>query len=132
MYKSYFDQVESILAENIAPAKKVEKLEILTSLMKNIAQTAPEAAQSVLQPKMNTQSSLPQTPLTTAQNTPHSVSTEIKAPTLEQVRAEGNALSSPTLSADPFRNGRQALMGGTNIAQMKKQTSNIVKGRSKK
>lgn len=132
MYKSYFDQVESILDENIAPAKKVEKLEILTSLMKNIAQTAPEAAQSVPQPKMNTQSSLPQTSLTTAQNTPHSVSTEIKAPTVEQVRAEGNALSSPTLNADPFRNGRQALMGGTNIAQMKKQTSNIVKGRSKK
>lgn len=132
MYKSYFDQVESILAENIAPAKKVEKLEILTSLMKNIAQTAPEAAQSVLQSKMNTQSSLPQTTPTTAQNTPHSVSTEIKAPTVEQVQAEGNALSSPTLNADPFRNGRQALMGGTNIAQMKKQTSNIVKGRSKK
>lgn len=132
MYKSYFDQVESILAENIAPAKKVEKLEILTSLMKNIAQTAPEAAQSVPQTKMNTQSSLPQTTPTAAQNTPHSVSTEIKAPTVEQVRAEGNALSLPTLNADPFRNGPQALRGGTNIAQMKKQTSNIVKGRSKK
>lgn len=136
MYQSYFNQVEQILAEPISATKKVEKISILTDLMKNIAQTAPEAPQGVSALKTTNHPSLPQTrltePLTQAQGK-NSSDHQVHAPTAEDIKAE------PALSSSPLR---MPTMGTpkdgvartdiSDLMSMRANTTKLVKNRNKK
>lgn len=136
MYQSYFNQVEQILAEPISAAKKVEKISILTDLMKNIAQTSPEPLQGVPALRTTNHPSLPQTrltePLTQAQSK-NSSDHQVHAPTAEDIKAE------PALSSSPLR---MPTMGTpkdgvartdiSDLMSMRANTTKLVKNRNKK
>ena len=136
MYQSYFNQVEQILAEPISAAKKVEKISILTDLMKNIAQTAPEPLQGVPALKTTNHPSLPQTrltePLTQAQSQ-NSSDHQVHAPTAEDIKAEpaisSSPLKMPTMGTPKDGVARTDI---SDLMSMRAKTTKLVKNRNKK
>lgn len=136
MYQSYFNQVEQILAESISATKKVEKISILTDLMKNIAQTAPEPLQGVPALKTtNHPSSMPTRltePLTQAQSQ-NSSDHQVHAPTAEDIKAEpaisSSPLKMPTMGTP--KNG-VARTDISDLMSMRAKTTKLVKSRNKK
>lgn len=136
MYQSYFNQVEQILAESISATKKVEKISILTDLMKNIAQTAPEPIQGVPALKTTNHPSLPQTrltePLTQAQSK-NSSDHQVHAPTAEDIKAEpaisSSPLKMPTMGTPKDGVARTDI---SDLMSMRAKTTKLVKNRSKK
>lgn len=136
MYKSYFNQVEQILAESISAPKKVEKISILTDLMKNIAQTAPEPAGDVKVIKtIENPSPMPTRPVgpvitTQSQN---SSDHQMHAPTAEDIKAEPALSSSPLKT--PIMGTPKDGIARTDISDLMKMragTTKLVKNRSKK
>lgn len=136
MYKSYFQQVEQILAESISAAKKVEKISILTDLMKSIAQTAPEPAEDVKVIKTienpSPMPTRPVGPLTQAQSQ-NSGDHKVHAPTAEDIKAE------PALSSSPLKMPTMGTpkdgVARTDISDLMKMragATKLVKNRSKK
>ena len=136
MYKSYFNQVEQILAEAISANKKVEKISILTDLMKNIAQTAPDPAGDVEVIKTienpSPMPTRPVGPLTQAQSQ-NSGDHQVHAPTAEDIKAE------PALSSSPLKMPTMGTpkdgVARTDISDLMKMragTTKLVKNRSKK
>lgn len=136
MYKSYFQQVEQILAESISAAKKVEKISILTDLMKSIAQTAPEPAEDVKVIKtIENPSPIPARPvgpviITQSQN---SGDHQVHAPTAEDIKAEpalsSSPLKMPTMGAPKDGVARTDI---SDLMKMRAGTTKLVKNRSKK
>ena len=136
MYQSYFNQVEQILAEPISAPKKVEKISILTDLMKNIAKTAPEPLQGVPALKTtNYPSSMP-TRLTEPLTQPQSQNSsdhQVHAPTAEDIKAEP-AISSlplkmPTMGTPKDGVARTDI---SDLMSMRAKTTKLVKNRNKK
>lgn len=136
MYQSYFNQVEQILAESISAAKKVEKISILTDLIKNIAQTAPETLQGVPALKTTNHPSLPQTGLTEPLTQPQSQNSgdhQVHAPTAEDIKAEPSLTSSPLKM--PTMGTPKDGVARTDISDLMKMragATKLVKSRSKK
>ena len=136
MYKSYFNQVEQILAEPISAPKKVEKISILTDLMKNIAQTAPEPAGDVKVIKtIENPSPAPTRPvgpviITQSQN---SSDHQVHAPTAEDIKAEP-ALSSSPLKVPTMGTPKDGVARTdiSDLMKMRAGTTKLVKNRSKK
>lgn len=136
MYQSYFNQVEQILAESISAPKKVEKISILTDLIKNIAQTAPEPLQGVPALKTtNHPSSMPTRftePLTQAQSQ-NSGDHQVHAPTAEDIKAEpaisSSPLKMPTMGTPKDGVARTDI---SDLMKMRAGTTKLVKNRSKK
>lgn len=136
MYKSYFNQVEQILAEPISAPKKVEKISILTDLMKNIAQTSPEPAEG---PKVTYMVENPSPELKLLTRPPmqaqsqNSSDHQVHAPTAEEIKAE------PALSSSPLKMPTMGTpkdgVARTDISDLMKMragTTKLVKNRSKK
>lgn len=136
MYQSYFNQVEQILAESISAPKKVEKISILTDLMKNIAQTAPEPLQGVTALKtIENPSPMPTRPvgpviITQSQN---SGDHKVHAPTAEDIKAEpalsSSSLKMPTMGTPKDGVARTDI---SDLMKMRAGTTKLVKNRSKK
>lgn len=136
MYQSYFNQVEQILAESISATKKVEKISILTDLMKNIAQTAPEPLQGV--PALKTienPSSMPTRPTTplTQPQSQNSGDHKVHAPTAEDIKAEpaisSSPLKMPTMGTPKDGVARTDI---SDLMKMRAGATKLVKNRSKK
>ena len=137
MYKSYFNQVEQILAEAISANKKVEKISILTDLMKNIAQTAPEPAEDVEVIKTienpSPMPTRPVGPLTQAQSQNSSSDHQVHAPTAEDIKAEpalsSSPLKMPTMGTPKDGVARTDI---SDLMSMRAKTTKLVKNRNKK
>lgn len=136
MYKSYFNQVEQILAEAISANKKVEKISILTDLMKNIAQTAPDHAGDVEVIKtIENPSPMPTRPVgpLTQPQSQNSSDHQVHAPTAEDIKAEpaisSSPLKMPTMGTPKDGVARTDI---SDLMSMRAKTTKLVKNRNKK